>query len=259
MLQSYQTLSSATSKVGWPAFFVLVTVFLYCCGVGSHGGYIEEFQLNREKVTLGFHSYLYQGFFSVWLEAFILLSFSFCLSLIAFVVVSSWQSGVADTFHERKILADKLAKKERFWWLKFSHILVWKKVRLRPRYRKNRMSDSERGTSYFVVITGVPVLLFFVFVISLVNARQDGRERGGRDFSKYLSGTEEGRYISVKIEGNTKRLFFITCGTHNCAGIEDDSRTVYYFPMNREYSFVVSVDESNNVDEGNVDQEKPQS
>lgn len=188
------------------------TAFLYCVSTAHYGGYLGPLHLDADILDRNFHQVLYNGF---------LISFGPMFWFLA-------GYGLMRLFYSHFVLPEiidwlrhGISRRRRF--LKFRH--RWFGKRKDSLYEKNQKQHAIRALLY--------VALALALIASLVYFESLGK-RAARKMQDRLEAEQiaTANLVQVKINDDTKNLFYLACGARNCAGIELKTRKIYYFPQN---------------------------
>lgn len=89
---------------------------------------------------------------------------------------------------------------------------------------------------------GLYCLLSFLYFVSLWYFEKQGQTYANEALSRHLSGKNNpNELINITIDKKEKLLFYLSCGSKNCAGIEAKTNKVYYFPQTIGYNFTYNT------------------
>lgn len=198
------------------------TAVLYSWSTAHYHGFILTLKLNADMMERNFHQIIYGG---------LLVSFAPLLFLLimALLVAFLYSHGVVPVYVD---------------WVR-------KSVKNKRRVIKNRrMWIGKRNSSAIELkaksVTARIVILFAVgsfYIFSLHLSEVEGVEKAKRMIAMHVEGKiKQSQMLKVKINNVDKTLMFLACGATNCAGIEEKTNRVYYFPTNQGYSYLYSSD-----------------
>lgn len=189
-----------------------VTAFLYCASAAHTGGFNSRLGLDGDVLDRNFQQILYDGF---------LISFGpVLLALAAYTVLRFFYSdavlpGINDALR-------KNWRRKRFV-LKLKH--RW--------YGKRKDSELERRekkhTRVAAIITGMALAL----ILSLVYFESKGKDAASQVQTKLEQKSFfQHEIVTVIVNGEVRKLLYLSCGARNCAGVDPKTRIVQYFPQN---------------------------
>lgn len=197
-----------------------ITAFLYCASTAYYGGYLAVLKLDVDVLDRNLQQTLYHGFIT-----FISYKTIAYLLLLA-PVVGFFYYFLPQTFNE--------------WIIKNPEV---RRKFLRVRYRLvggGEEEENDRRRKQRSVATAVASYGFIALIFLLAGFEQKGKEKAHallqRLDDNVINTTE---IITVKIGDKPIQLMYLTCGERNCAGIEPNTRFVYYFPQNG-HSFMLA-------------------
>jgi hypothetical protein len=189
----------------------VTTAFLYCIDAAYYEGYLNPLLLDANMLDRNFHQALFNGF------------------LVFFFPVASAFSAyaVAHFLYSHHLLPDlnkglRSSREKRRRLLRLKHAFVGP--------RKGSLSEqAEKRRS-------IRMLTYFVILIAFIGSLAHALARGKKDaveFAKKIDDKSlpESAFVVVKIDDQRRKLFYLTCGARNCAGIDPATKIVYYFPQ----------------------------
>lgn len=189
------------------------TAYLYCVGTAHYNGCLSVLHLDADVLNRDFNQMLYNGF---------LLSFSAAFALIAALFVGLWFYSYALLPEANDLLRRSYHNRRRFLRAKRRFLGKRKDSPLELRHKRRTLHAS------------VGVMTALALIVSLHQFEQKG-QRDARalqeKFALAASRLTAGD-ILVKIDDRQHRLLLLACGARNCAGLEPESQTIYYFPQN---------------------------
>jgi hypothetical protein len=194
------------------AVLAAATGFLYCASAAYYGGYFRVFQLDADVLDRNFNQSLYNGFAISWVPAFLSL---FYYAALRFLYAYLLLPALNDWLHHG------ILNKRRF--LKLKH-RAW---------GKRKDSKIVRSQKKHTLKFAFYIVVFLALILSLVHFESKGKEEATSARNKVESKTFlPSDIITVKIDDIQHQLFFLSCGARNCAGIDPDTKVIYYFPQN---------------------------
>jgi hypothetical protein len=199
------------------------TAFLYCVSTAYYGGYFRIFQLDADILDRNFHQSLYNGFVVSYSPAL--------LGLFVYAIARFFYSHtILPSFSD--FLRHSRARKRQF--LKFKYL--WMGKRKDSELEQHQKKHTRTVASYLIV--------FIFIILALAYFESKGKKAANvildkieqKDF-KHL------HLIAVKINDKIHQVVDLTCGSRNCAGIEPDTKIIYYFGQNG-HSYQLSVPET---------------
>ncbi len=195
------------------------TAILYCVNAAYYGGYFSPLQLDADLLDQNLHQILYKGFLFSFSQAFLgplLYIFVRILWFGVKVFYLDWLLPKFNNFFRKRL--DKIK------WL------IKQKQRLIDNKNNNKIDHAfEKHLSNVLLI---PVVLMGFFFL-LLYFDYEGEKAASLILKKIKSkAIPENELITVKIDGKPEKLFHLMCGARNCAGIDPNTKVVYYFPQN---------------------------
>lgn len=198
-----------------------VTAFLYCASSAYTGGFNGHFGLDGDVLDRNFQQILYDGF---------LISFGpILLVLVIYTALRFFYSdAVLPAINDAM---QKNWRRKRFF-LKLKH--RW--------YGKRKDSELElrekKHTRVAAAIAGVA----FAFILSLVHFESEGKKAASQVRTKLEHKSFlQHEVVTVTVNGEAKKLLYLSCGARNCAGVDPETRVVQYFPQNG-HSYLLPVE-----------------
>lgn len=189
-----------------------LTAFLYCASTAYTGGYFGILLLDSDVLDRNFHQVLYHGFF-----------ISVRPIILAFSVYA-----IVRGFYSHAVLPMTNDELRKSWKRKRKFLTL--KYRLLGKRKDSPIEVYEKRRSISLVfLTG----LLIVFVSFLAYFEQEGKESAILILTELnTKPIQDDKLISVTVNGEVKKLFYLGCGARNCAGVDPASRHVQYFPQN---------------------------
>jgi hypothetical protein len=188
------------------------TAFLYCVSTAQNGGYLGVLLLDSDVLDRNLDQILYNGFlisfYPVTVVFFIYLCCRFVYSYAIFPEFNDW---LRHSFSRRR-----------------------KAVQFKKKWFDNKKdSPLEIREKHKTKKTAFYFTLFVLFILSLVHFEKQGK----KDAMTILRNIESNqiaqtKLINVNIDNETRHLHLLVCGSRNCAGIESETKRIYYFPQN---------------------------
>lgn len=189
----------------------LVTAALYCVSTAYYGGFMGVLRLDADVLDRNFHQTLYHGFLTAFVPAF---------QLLAIASVTLFASAVLATPAVNGFLRSNWPRMRVFLRLKKALLLDKAKTRIEVAQRKLA------GQALCVLAVAMCV------IYSLEHFDRLG-QRAAEKLLTQLEGTlPDSTIVTVQIDGQSRRLLYLTCGARNCAGLDPVTHMVYYFPQN---------------------------
>lgn len=185
----------------------LATVSLYTWSVAHFNAFITVFGLDYAVLERSFYQTLYYGFLHSFGNLLIFVVYMVVLFFLVYVVTSILPEVI--NLLNKKVVGD--SKPE---------------------------SSPARLAKRMMLSGGACVCVLVLFVVSLSYMEKDGEKLGFEKLASFTStDVTKVPIINVKIDGENKELFFIVCGSVNCAGMEGKSDLIYYFPLVSGFSY----------------------
>lgn len=198
-------------------FLAVATAILYTWGTARYHGYLITLKLDSDIMERSFHQVLYSGFLISFSEIFIFLTvITFLLFFYAHGVLPGYIDFARKGFKQkRKIITIK------------KYIYGSRKS---PLIEINAKRRSNQYWGYF--------FLAMAYLFSLYYFEMEGRYLADSVIKQHASGlNKSSTMISTIINSKTATLRFLACGSKNCAGIEEQSNRIHYFPQSTGYSY----------------------
>ena len=201
------------------AILAAITGLLYCVSNAKYEGYLSSFQLDADVLDRNFQQILYQGFIESYSQIFLLLG---GYALVRFAFSHAILPGLEAWLKSHKGKRQYLKIKRR-WFGKGKD--------------SQRVRQAKKHTNTFAV----PTIALLVLLMALVNFEAKGRLQALAILKKIdKKSISDQELITVQIENQPRKLVYLTCGARNCAGIDPNTKTVYYFPQNG-HSYLLST------------------
>lgn len=189
-----------------------VTAFLYCASAAHTGGFNSRLGLDGDVLDRGFQQILYDGFL-----------ISFGPALLVLVIYTTLRFFYSDAV--LPVVIDALQKnwRRKRFVLKLKH--RW--------YGKRKDSELELREKKHTRVAAVITSVAFLVIISLVYFESKGKEvasqvRTKLEHKSFL----QNEVVTVTVNGEVRKLLYLSCGARNCAGIDPETQVVQYFPQN---------------------------
>jgi hypothetical protein len=189
-----------------------VTAFLYCASTAYYRGYLGALRLDADILDRNFHQTLYNGFIISFTPVFItMLGYAVYRLIYSHALLHSINDWLRKSFQ----------RKRRFIKLKQALLGIRKdsKIELREKRRS--------------VAIAFYVAALFALILSLAYFESKGKRVANAILVKVEEQTiQSSELISVQINEQEHKLFYLACGSRNCAGIDPITKIVKYFPQN---------------------------
>jgi hypothetical protein len=194
------------------AVLAAITAFLYCVSTAQYGGYLYGLQLDADILERNFQQVLYRGFVDSFPQIFLALLFYTCMRfLYSHMFLPSLENWL------------KKSRKQKRQYLKLRQGL----------FGKRKDSEVVRQAKKHTITYVLLVMAFLAFILMLVYFESKGHSSADTILKKLNGNTIQDRdLITVQIDAQTRKLLYLTCGARNCAGIDQNTNAVYYFPQN---------------------------
>ncbi|EOX4464589.1 hypothetical protein ACJ5M5_004514 [Vibrio alginolyticus] len=184
------------------------TAVLYCTSTAYYHGYLSFMELDSDLLDRNLHQVLYHGLLiSLTPVLRFLLALTVITSVIAYIFAPIWVN----------FLKKSTRNKRTFFKVRDALFGKCKESQWEKRMKKNFRSSG------WLLFAFVVPLLFLVYVESL------GRERAEK-IKIEINNKEYKKSSIVRTEGKApKDLYLLACGSRVCAGVDVNTKTVYYF------------------------------
>jgi hypothetical protein len=206
------------TKFDTALFVTAMTVLLYTWSAVSFNGFLGIMSLDSDLMERNFHQVIYGG---------LLISFAPVITIVfaTWAILFVWTHGVLPVYVDfvRKEFSRrrKVVEIRRFW------------------FGKRNATHIERRANALFTKVSFGLLAGFMFIISLVYFESIGSSKAKTILENHVQGkNKQSQMIEVKINSITKKLRFLACGARTCAGIEEKTNRIYYFPAANSYSYV---------------------
>lgn len=200
---------------------LLSATLLYLFSTVKHRGFLGYFNIDPDLLEQNAYQVIYGGFTDTLIDVFKFLS-------ILTVLCAFWVFLVYPSLKH-------LYKKSKC----FKKIL--------DRVEDDINSDSTRDTreDRLLKITTnltLSLVIFVLFIVYLARIEQGGVELAKDVFNEHIAGSSSPeKMYTVLIHAQEKSLRKLSCGAHHCAGIEEGSNLIYYFPTSIPFSHPAPV------------------
>lgn len=187
------------------------TAFLYCVSTAQNGGYLSVLLLDTDILDRNLDQILYNGFiisfYPVTMGIFIYLCWRFVFSHMILPEFIDW---LRHSYSARR----KVVKLKKTW------------------FGRRKDSPLEIHEKYKTRKVGFYFMLFICFILSLVYFEKQGK-KGAMELLQSIESNRiaETNLINVNIDDEIRHLHLLVCGARNCAGIESETKRIYYFPQ----------------------------
>jgi len=189
------------------SLLAITTAFLYCASTAFTHGYMGYFGLDPDILERNFHRTIYDGMIkSIELKHLLWLPLGYVLYS---TVNSSFKILLARYLREEFENGRKVRDfKEAVW-------LPTKKPPLLERLHSSKIQKQ-----------WTIVLLVILFFVSMMMLARNGKLHAETIANNIL----EGEYTALKPK-KSNELYFLYCGSKNCAGLNPKTKEVVYFPQ----------------------------
>jgi hypothetical protein len=190
-----------------------VTGSLYCISTAHTSGYLSPLRLDPDVLDRNFHQVLYHGLLTSFPAAFIGLAI---YAVARFVYSYMFLPSIIDWL--------RTSAKNKRHYIKIKHkFLGRRKDSVRVHVAKQNTIDAFKY-----------VALAFVVLLLLVHFEEKGKKEALTLLSQinHQHPILKSLEITVKMDDSVKQLIYLKCGARNCAGLEPNSKKIYYFPQN---------------------------
>jgi amino acid transporter len=211
--------SPRNSLIDSAILLALIPALLYAISTAYYDGYYVPLHLDADILDRNVQQSLYRGFIISFMPAFYAL---FTYISLAFVFTHYLFPGFNDWLrHSQK-------RKRQFLKLKQVCLSKRKDSEIERRLKKH----SHIVIFYFAILV--------VLLSALVYFESKGKKEAIAIFKKIENNAiQPSDLITVKIDDKPKQLLSLMCGARNCAGIDPNTKVIYYFPQNgHSYQFI---------------------
>lgn len=196
----------------------VVTALLYTWSTAYFNGYLLTLKLDTDIMERNFHQVIYNGLLISFLP---ILKFGFILwfitSLFSHGILPAYIDWLRGHFSRRR----KVIKVRRFWLGKRNLPLI-----------------ELRAKAFFTKLSFVILIILF-YISSLAYFESIGQKQAKDLLQDHNKGkNKRSDMIDVEINKKNKTLKFLACGVRTCAGIEEKTNIIFYFPSSTNYSFL---------------------
>lgn len=196
----------------------VVTALLYTWSTASFNGYLSVLNLDSDIMERNFHQVIYNGLLMSFMP---ILKFVVSLWLITYLfshgILPIYVDWLRGHFSRRR----KVVKVRRFWLGK-----------------RNLPPIELRAKAFFTKLSFI-ILISFFYIISLSYFESIGQKQAKELMKNHNKGkNNQTDMIEVEINNKNKTLRFLACGARTCAGIEEKTNIIFYFPSSTSYSFL---------------------
>ncbi len=184
-----------------------ITAFFYCSSSAKFGGFITPYHLDSDVLGRNFQQVLYDGFLTsypvIFKAIFALAALSFIRSHMAIPFASEYPKIILSV---KKIFKSKSGR-----------IVNDKELKARDTTKK-------------IMIYAIIAALSLTYLTKMeATGKKEAIARLGRINTDTVLASE---LVNVKIDGHLKQLVFLMCGERNCAGIDQKTKEIFYYPQN---------------------------
>ncbi len=198
-------------------FLAIVTAVLYSWSTARYHGFLSTIGLDADMMERSFHQVVYSGLVVSFDKILILL-------LILTLALFLWSRAIVPSYvdYVRKSIKNKRNI------IKIKNRIIGK--RKAPSFEISAIKKSNTVAIY--------CLIGFLFVFSLIYFENKGQAFAKNAIEAHFNGeTSEKNKIKVMISNSEKALSFLACGANNCAGIEDKTNKIIYYPQSSGFVF----------------------
>lgn len=202
----------------------IFTAILYSIGMAKHHGFLTEINLNPDMLERSFHLTVYYGVIDLSFGVMAITFFAIVLISIVGLMVPS--------------LIDAI------------YIILPKKIKncIKEKFN-NFFSSPEKDDNWVTSITNLSINLLtlltlimlgaFLYALIMLHFERKGKDSAAANKELYDNGNYPAtKVITTRINNENKDLFFLTCGSNNCSGIDIKTNKIYYFDKKLGYSFI---------------------
>lgn len=198
-------------------FLAVITALLFSWSTAHYHGFLRVAQLDPDTMERSFYQAIYSGMVVSFLPILLLLFFT---TVILFVYSHTILPIYIDYVRSGVKAKRRVVKSRRYWIGK----------RVSPSVEVNSKNHFNKS-ALFAFSGGL-------FILSLVYFERQGQDTATEILNAHLSGENSpSNMVTVKVDGETKVLTYLGCGSNNCAGIEEKTNIVFIFPQSNGYSF----------------------
>jgi hypothetical protein len=197
----------------------VITAFFYAISTAYYDGYFQPLQLDPNVLDRNVQQSLYRGFvISLEPASKVLFIYTIGCILYSHFLLPRFNGWLR---HSR------WSKRQ---FLKLKHFYLGK--RKDPKIEIFQKKHTLIACLYFGV--------FLTLIFSLMYFENKGKEVAFTDLKKIENDAiQPSDLITVKIDDKPKQLLSLMCGARNCAGIDPNTKIIYYFPQNgHSYQFI---------------------
>lgn len=199
----------------------IATALLYCVAIAYHNGYLETLGLNIYVLERSFNLTLYSGFLlasnSIVLVVQCLL---FILACLIFLIIL--------------LLINKI--------FNFKLINSFIQACKQPQQETQKKEPHLTRVDYYgsIALKGLKYLFFVLFIYLLIMIALLISEKKGEETAQAVlkilenpAAIKGSRLITAWVREEKLKLYYLDCGSSFCAGIDPNTREVYYFPKDQ--------------------------
>lgn len=199
-------------------FIAGFTALLYTWSTAYYHGFLGTLRLDADMMERSFHQVIYSGLLISFAPVIIILIFSaLILYLYSHAILPSYIDWARKSIKPKR----KLVKFRRFWLGKRNSPLI--ELRAKALFTKVAL----------LTLVGV------FYVASLVYFESLGKNSASQLIEEHLEGkNKQTQIVKIKTDQEEKSLRFLGCGNRSCAGIEEKTNLVTYYPNSTGYSYL---------------------
>lgn len=196
----------------------VVTALLYTWSTANFNGYILTLNLDTDIMERNFHQVIYNGLIISFAP---ILAFGVILWLIILLYTHEILPAYVDWLRAHFSRRRKVIRVRRFW------------------LGKRSLPPIELRAKAFFTKFSLVLLISIFYLISLVYFEHIGQKQAKDIIENHNKGkNKRTEMIDIEINKKNKTLRFLACGARTCAGIEEKTNTIFYFPSSTSYSFL---------------------
>jgi hypothetical protein len=203
-----------------------ITGILYCSSYAYYNGFLRTLLLDPNVLDRNFQQILYDGFLkiaSLEIVVLLIIIYPFFRFLYSHLVLPSINSYLRRSISKKR----EYVRLKRYWLGK----------------KKDSAIELREKKKTIKIVSCCAA--FIVFIATLAYFESSGKREANRILEEItLNQIPSSDFITTQINGEPQKLIYLTCGARNCAGMDLNTKTVYYFPQNG-HSFVLSMPRSN--------------
>ncbi|APR67510.1 hypothetical protein CN03_11545 [Thalassolituus oleivorans] len=219
-------------------FLAGFTAVLYAWSTAYYNGYLHVLHLDSDMMERSFHQVIYNGllisFFPVLLT---LILCAFVLYLYSHALLPIYVDWLKKSIgNKRKVI-------------KFRRFLFGK---------RNSPVIEIKAKALFTKVA-ILALFFVLYVMSLIFFESTGKEKAQKLIETHLEReNKRTQMVYTQIGEQENILRFLGCGTRNCAGIQEKTNLIFYYPSSVSYSYLYKYSNESGIQEVKIVDPKSQ-